>query len=463
MRNLLSISLCFLFLFSFFSVTARAYIPLTINTSTTVNQPSTVAGFRCVNQTNIDNKTYCYYAESASASYDVYIYRFNSTFGNKSSCTFTGCGVNTKGMAIYNETVLWLTCGYLVDVKESNFAAGTCTNASTYSTAYRQDYISQNWGSWLRNAGLWYFGYSGIKNSTGGSAGTKYWDAENEPYPTMFYLPNASDNSTTYASTGQNASYSKHGLYSKYSGTTFSGWIGSPATLYNIDYKQAFADDLVKEGTTTWHYMVAENLGTLYMYKANWTLAEQSGLGTVIAAAEDSITNTTVNGTSEQMSVSLYTQCNGTIMWYLDGLNIGNTTVNSAPMSSATTYYYSTGILPDGAHSWSASFIDTCGGNTWSVPTVYFTKGSTGAIGVIYTSLGNALGVNNADAKAIFAIMLSTSFAAGLAYYVGTKIFVPSMMGFVLLFAFVGWFPAWMTVVFITIAAMIFAKMSGLT
>lgn len=460
MRNILLFSFTFLFLLAF-SIPSFAYIPLTINTSTTVTLPNYITALRCINQTNIDNKTYCYYVES----YDTtgYIYRFNSTFGNKSTCSFSMFGGTTmKGASIFNLTTMWMMNGYMYDISQSSFNSGTCANVTPYVATCKINYIDQNIGSWLRTTNLYYWGRSGIYNSTCGSAGGIYWDADTVPYPTRFYMPNASDTSLTYASTNQNATPYKY-RYAKYSGTTFQNYIAAPDTLYGISYMQGMVDDIIKEGPNYWHYMAVESSGTLYLYKANWTLADSQGTGTTIEArdTDDSIRNTTINSTSAQMSISLNTQCNGTIMWYLDGQNIGNTTVNTAPMSAATTYYYSTGIMADGAHNWKAVFIDNCGGSSWSTNTIYFTKGNTGALGIIYTNFGSALGIDASSAKALFGMIIATAFAAGLSYYVGVKIFVPSMVGFVMVLAFIGFFPAWMTVLFVVIAGMIFAKMGG--
>lgn len=448
----LSTAFAFFFL-SFFISSSFAYLPIDANVSITLGatNPSTIS---CRNSSLTDVRCIVF---GDGAGGTNYAWEFNYS-GVKTTRTIN---INNTfyGSTVVNDTFAIVQmnayCDWINITAGSNYAQlGSDATCGYYDIGYM--YPAQYYDGAYYMADGRYTGYP----ASWGLIESAPWNSGNR----TIMLPNVSTNATIYT-TGV---WPANKPIMKWVNGAYSKTIGSIQTMWGIGLRanSRVFGGLWKNGTTTWMFIIdycsAAACGSekSYFYRVNFTKADDAGLGSEFTESDTYPTNSTIYDTSVQFKITLTAACNGTITWYLDNAAIGTTPVNTAPITDQV-YYFASGVLTNGTHTWEANFTDDCGGATWSTGKITFTKATTSAVTTVAQNIANALGITLDNGLLFLGLLIAVTISGALAYYVKWQLFIPSMIVSMMALAVIGWFPAWVTVVMIVIAGMIFAKYGG--
>ena len=467
---LLFSTILFFFLFSSISF---AYLPM-ISNSSIFTMDYNGRGLGCLNL-SADNKIRCFYATAGGGcpGGQAKIWMFNESGGNLSSCDVLTCGMSyVRGMALINETYMMVSymnqyCYVFNITNLTTFTSDVCTavNASADDTICGGDISSS--GTGIQNGNIVWPGSNKVFNTNFSLQGTG--DANmTAPYnyatlgAGMYaFTNNKTDGSTLYVSD----SLYPTAIY-KLTGGALAATIDPDTSLWDINSSASHHNiDLVKiNSTTTFGYILKYvNTNKYKLFIVNFSQADIIQNSSLLIAIYP-INNTSISNVANPtatMKINITTDFNGTISWYLNGTLLGNTSITNAPLLTNTTYYYNTGVLTDGQYIWSANYTDSYG-TTWDTGTQYFWMAETSAITTIAQNLADAFGVDIDAGKVLFGLLISIVMSGALAYWVKWQLFLPGMMICMVFFAFVGFFPSWMSLVLVVIAAAIFAKYAGL-
>lgn len=443
------ISLLF-FLFFFLQIQpVSAYLPYEIKVTETglaINK----RGLNCLNSST-DNNIYCYIIAQEK------VYRFNETLQDKQTCTLDENWI-PYGIAIStNNTRMWVSYGgvcHLYNISDfincDQKANGyICSgDASSISVNNGKHWDTEKWIYWA-NADQ-----SGIHNEENVRIVSQWWFSNTS----CIAFPNRSDNNTMWASRfGDDADVN---IMYKYTGGSYANVQIDPSEVWGFSYAQLHGDLVMKNASETYGYfMEFINGNDVNLYRVNFTQGETENTSVITAVFP---LNATVYDLIINLEIRLTTELNGTIDWYLDGANIGSTTVTSAPDSNKR-YTYSSGALTEGDHYWNATYTDSFS-NEWATDTIYFSKQKHGFIEVVGNLTGDALGVTGAEAQGFIALLIAFCISGYLALktqeHTG-QVFTGSFIALLLMFTFLGWLPVWIGIIIIIGVATLFAtKMS---
>lgn len=468
-KPLLATTLFFSFLFIF---PAFAYYPIITNAS--IAQYSYT--IKCLNESGT---FYCYSGKGGTG-ITTSIVRVNTTGGNLTNCAITGipggAGATPSifGLSIPNSTYAKVAISnYCLTVDISNITGGTCPVSKALATGfdfedcahygiYQSGDFSGQYGFYAQNGTVFY-----STNFTWGGNFTSvpYWiptsiAPHNYTYKDVFF-PNRSDNTTLYVlnASGTGNMVVKN-LY-KYVNGVYDSTIMDFNSLWGINNSNTYISLVKMNASTTLGFLMhtVDNTHAQF-YMVNFSKVENVTDTTSLSGIYP-IGNLTISqamNPTVQLNAFLDTVNDGTVVWYIDNVAIGNTTI-TAPYYNDV--YFSSQILAAGQHYWNATFYDNLS-VAWSTNTNSFFMAPTSAITTVAQSMANALGVSLANGKVFFGLLIAAALSGALAYWVKWQLFLPSMLVCTICLAFIGFFPAWMTVVIVVIASAIFAKYAKL-
>lgn len=407
--SLLLTSIVFLFLF-IFSSPVMAYLPISSNTSFSLYTQADSGGMQCI--LGSDSHVYCYVTGYQSVNK---ISRLNMTAGTSSTCNIVNSGTGAHGLIIINETTVGIALagsynGYCYYYDTTNIGSSTCTLATASSNA---------------SESCAYSGASNLLNgmTTGDSA---YWPIGNVVFnvsnvsdpeqitsglwttgSTRAIIPNASTNSTYYIQ-------QPAGTYFKYESDVYTKTISTVGDLYGTGGYLS----LIKNNASTTTGYVGHYLGSsnFYVYTVNWTYADDLTVVPVITAVAP-INNASAPANPPQLHLTLDSDLNGTLVWTVDGSNIGSTAFVTNG-SVANLYFTPSTALLIGYHNWSANFTDT-NNNSWLTGNQYMQIGVadffSNPLETMAQQTGYLFSVHDLSvAKDIFAVLFSLFVSVGI-------------------------------------------------
>lgn len=461
----------FVFLFIFLcSSPVSAYLAVDMN----VSYSGTITNSRGFACTNITGTFYCYMLGTTAAS-DIIVERYNATFGDRYYCdTGFNSAAGLVGFGIFNTThVVWRqTDKTLRVVPIDNIAASTtCTGSGSFGSVGSSGSDWQSAG--LYNATGLYFGSDGgFISSAGSLLFSSWWNTSDN----ILRLPNQTDNTTII---GADYNGNNNWLFSKYTSGVFDGYLANFETAYGIYYytgQPPFFDVYNVSAATTWLYTWVGAYPSKRLYRANFTLLAAIGQGTTIMAIAP-INNNSITANPPTLNISLSTANNGTITWYLDGANIGTTSITNNT-STQQKFFAPPSSISSGYHYWEANFTDIYS-FTWSTGKQEFIEGratiyNDGAEGVAQI-VGDWFGIDDLGlSKQLTAIFLSLIMGMALPIilivysrkgldpnnllFIFIMVFYVSLVGFTL----IGWFNIFIMIVLVVVGGLAFVKIGGI-
>lgn len=453
----------FIFIFIFLSVPAMAYYPIDLSYNETISGDA--HGLRVINST-ADNKVYVYFAD------DNFLYRYNSTFGDKKSCSLSAI---RDTMLLINETTLYAgsgaTCyqynitdivnGNCVLLKENTTGwADKCDNTNSYS-----------YGTFSENDAYYYHGiYDRFLNPLEASYWSNVYIKNNS-----VSIPDRTDNSTLYMTyTGYpNA----HGKFYKYVNKAYVDELGSPSEIWGIagTYGEHVFSDIIEIGTITYAFISEQ--GSIYKVNMGYASNYSDASFYPIEPLNETISLTP---TDEYYNLILYldTEYDGTLYFYHDDAYITEIKINGTNINQ---HQFSTAISFDGteaAHSWNAYFVDNQS-IQWSFGSgkQYYTITTGLDINDFFTNPAETLslwigrffddGADQDTSNEVSGLLFTLVGALAITIFCaknGMKnnmafVFIASMLMFIMLFATLGWIDPIITVIIVILLALIMAKM----
>lgn len=479
MKNSLLIPL---FFFLLLTIPCHAYITLESNTSITYNEQIMFEAVDCVNESS--GSIGCYLLWQDTTLDDFYLNRFNSTWQNSTGCTLFNNGQPT-GLAVINESMAMVSYYNLSDFGDycglwniSNISS--CTLISINESGCAVGQYGQNFGSW--NGSYVFFGSnSNYLNLAYANSGLNYWY---NGYDNAFALPDKTDDTI-----GFSWRYMTNTLPSTMSDITqwnsevnFST-IADINELYGINLEFTVMDIVEYENyyrlyAADMNRISSNGYQTDFFYIANFSKALEVGQDILFRAVSPA--NTTTYNSEQNLVVSLTSELNGTIYFYLDDVITGIVTVNET--TSNDQFSAITDELTSGqSYTWYAIFIDQYS-NAWTTGETVFTYNLLDGNAVfnqpanaIAALIGNAFGIGSlSTSQEIAAIMLSLIIAVAAILSISQvgkgklatselmTMFAFVFMSALLMFTLAGWFNTFFLILLMVIAAFAFVKMGNL-
>jgi hypothetical protein len=186
---------------------------------------------------------------------------------------------------------------------------------------------------------------------------SRFWDPN---YHTL-HFPDQRDNTTLWAEYDQ--------AMVRYTNGVGSGSFGTIGNFYGVAVSYNW--DLWKiDESTTWIYYVTDRF-----YRANFTVFEQSGGGSVISTQTPK-GNVSVLDNPPQLVAQILPSLNGSVEWFLDGISLGTANITSST-TPYNIYFTPSEELALGLHYWQVNFTDD-NGFVWASALAWFTSGSPG-------------------------------------------------------------------------------------
>lgn len=463
----------FLFLL-FLNIPAFASAPVEIN----LTYNKAVYTPTAIMVSNLTGTTYVYLLGFTQAS-AARLERYDANWANMVYCTFAGTA-NYEAAGLANSTHL------LLKMADNNYRLVSIANMATNTTCQASDAFGSNSG--YQPAGMGYYGtaaagysyvptgeYGIINSTTADNFIPAFWNSSVRAIKNS----NVSQNTTVYGMLS-------NGKLTRYDNSVDVGGMSTFLETFGIDTFNGVANwDILKynASTTEAWFIDGTGLGTMYLVRANFSKLESLGsygvwFGKLVGGG--SIENQTTSSSPVNLGVFLETSCNGTIYWYLDGSNIGNTTINTAPFA-VQFFYFSSGTLTEGGHSNYAVFNDSCVGANWTAQTNWFTyETPQGSYDYLLKNPANGLALliggvfstaNLATSQQISSIIFSVLIAIAIVLGIGMvgkgkmatdslmSMFGITIMSLLVMFTLIGWFPAWLLILMLVISAYAFVKL----
>lgn len=378
------------------------------------------------------DSTYCYAIGQDSGNF--YIERYNLTLGDKKYCLI---GTNVLPSNFYR-------------VNDTFFAFEKLSGAFTYYVNTSAIATNTSCPYTIKTVGI-----SNEQVQPGYSLGLVYNPRQNVIFPSddpttnlgawstwsvhsidSLRFSNKSDNSTAYGMDNIIPFVYQNGNVSKFINGTYLSTLGSYHTAYGLgstNSRSVF--DLVKIDSSTTYIFVIYNSRVI---RANFSSMDSLG-GVPIVTALAPINNASASSNPPQLSVSVWSNLNGTITWYLDGANIGSTAYNSAP-GTATIYFVPPSALTTDYHYWYANFTDS-NNISWTSDTEWFLNGLanffTDPLEATAQLIGSFYSVEDLDtSKNIFGLLASMLIPVLAIIGLASVIKIDGQTAIVLLFAF---------------------------
>lgn len=394
----------------FFSTNAYAYLPVDLNVTITSSSKN-LRDFNCVNASE-DNNIYCFISYTLYSGFEGF-YMYNETGGFIGSCNLYPYDIGA--IIPVNKTFIWVTGGgssgviYLRNI--SDIVSGNCPIIATKNAGLSYNVYGGDMSfSGNNNRYFWGAYISGKYEITNESGNIIYTDNSYTPYDYDIAYPNKSSNTTIYAITSSN----KDVVYKWINGT--KSYSVSSCADYNICSPLSF--DIIDIGKTRYYYFI-DQIGTtnqFHIYRVNLTYREfLSSVGHIIALNP---LNSTYDRTEIILSVNIISDYTGNLKWYLDNVNIANTSITTTPNNS--NFYYSVGILTEGNHTWFANYTEDTSGYSPDTSLIYFTIAVQGDItreGL--TLIKNLLGLENEESARSLLVMV---IIIAISVYVAMKV-----------------------------------------
>lgn len=463
--------------------------------------------FWCSDATGTFN---CYYAGPSKfcpgGTCPTYIFRYNESLDYTGNCTigiqdtYNGCSLfNAMGQANSTHAVMQLSNGtyYLSNVTDEAFTEGVCGHSAGFGAGGPQHLDRATLGfydpSGAGAVGFFYHGADGYNDidkmgmyntTTAVKSGlTPFW----QDNTMTIRLSNQSDNSTIYV---MKADY----YFERYDNGVLGASYDRPQDIWQQSLNGPHKWDVWQPNATksliffvngtpaTTRYIMVADFGNITYY-GNETNA------TTLLYNSQAIGNVSTYQTVNQLGVWLDSEVNGTIMWYFDGSNFANTTVNQSVPINDGTFFYSTGARAVGSHCWDAVYISADDGTptnmtcfAWGEPICYTIITEAGSMEYLYENpmngmaliIGGFFSVDDLEtAQTISGLLLSllgsVAFAVGISmiskHIEGEMIINLTIVGYmtlILMFAMLGWIPGWMTLILLILTGYAFVKLSGI-
>lgn len=469
----------FLFLFLFSAAMASqafAYVPTEINASYATTDLN-LRGLACTNNTGT---FYCYTMQFNSANHHLILYRYNSTWGDKTTCD-TGCVGSCaetywKGISVLNTTHLIAaqcsnpSSSYLCEYRLIPVNMTSCAQTGSLTPKFNAtlNIPASLWNGGYYTGGYIYWGAgNGVRDTDNNFTELAYWSDT----VTSVRLPNQADNSTLFGYYDD--------VFFKYSGGAFDSYLYNPSTVWGFDIYTTLWDMWTETPSTTWLYVLDSTApGVGRLYKANFSVFEEIGDNYITAVSP--IGNVTTSDTTPTMHAIVYSAYNGTVGWTVDGSFKSNQTLITDGVSADA--YYTASTLSPGAHTWSATFYPSAG-YSFSTGTQSFNVGLATFIenpafataGIV----GAWFGIDDQDTannmfSIIAALVVSVVIMILVVMYSGKAqpsgnslilVFVVAFMAVLIAFTIAGMLNPFYTVVFVVVSALgmwaIFGKLGG--
>lgn len=466
----------FLFFFIVLTIPVFAYYDFDVNTTFAADQPLSIRGMDC---TNNSGTLYCYVATQCNGG-DWCVERYNATWQDKKECVWNALGYIGDNFAMINSTHAMLhndppqndyflvnvtdiatnsTCPYTLIESDFNFTEDYY-QAGTY---YPVDYTDSE---------LYFAKQDIIVNGTTGQDIRSGWGIT-ELESVSF--PDETDNNTAYGkSVDVGGDLDASDIYKVTNGLSYQT-LNNVFEIYGMEEattSQFLALDWYKVDAATTYIFIAYN-GTVY--RGNWSEYESAGAVSYITPTSP------INGASALtnppvLTAALFATTNGTVMWYVDGGWLGNTSVTSSA-SEQSVHFTPSAVLTAEAHNWTATFVDGFG-NSWTSDTEDFYIGQANfwvqPMDYFAQLTGNFFGAGDLNtAREISSIFFSFIFALILPIILIVKgiktdgnsmmyLFIMIFMAFLVMFTLLGWFPTWILIVLVIIASIGFIKLGGI-
>jgi len=464
------------FLFILLIKPSFAYLSLDKNVSAgaTLGTPKY---FTCYNSNTSDKGIFCFVFGGTSHK----IYRWDSNIANLKSCTINNTYTDYGGILVNNTTAyIQYISGSILGFDVSNIASGNCPMIDSQSmsgTTAGAYYLGTNY----QIGNIYYMG-NGVFDSSFTSIEAPFW-IESSTSNNSVVLSNISSNSTIWITKvgGLGGSYSTK-MY-QFTNKAYVSKIDY-YLLWNIGSGTKFIiPALVKiNSTTIYGYFLDASIN--YIYRVNFTAGITAGEGTNLPAFFP-LNNTIVSSSPQLLKVYLTTSNNGTLTFYLNNTLIGGTSFNITTPFVNQEFSSSTGVLTENqGYSWYANFTDIFG-NTWITPVETFSFNLhtisyfvSNPMNYIALTIGGAFSVQDlTTSQLISSILISLGGAVVIVIFIATKshdkldghaltqTMTYSFVILLVLFTLIGWFPAWIWAVLITLAGLyysgIFSKIGG--
>jgi len=192
-------------------------------------------------------------------------------------------------------------------------------------------------------------------------------------------------------------------------------------------------------------------------------------LQTAVSGGNSSITafypamNDRIYTNAVTLNAKVISNYSGNILFYLDGVNVGNKSYNFT-----TDVYYAVGGLSQNNHTWSASFI-TSSNTTFNSNINYFFI-ETSYPNLIANSIATSLSISITASQNLLALLISLIFMVLVSAYLGIKHvhhgFVLGIITFLVLILIftlgLAWLPVWLTTILIILfGGIMFGMITG--
>lgn len=475
MKKVSALPLFIFIFFMIFSISVHAQI-LTNNTLLTPAGSTGYSGMRCINST-ADNKIWCYLFEYSGG--NGRLVRYNATGQNASNCSIT---YTSFGGSVLNEThaVNCFASGeQLLDI--TNIAAGNCTqlNINLTGSGNCKTPASWNFGDYDLNTKLVWFPKTGIATlpPSVSDQNTSTWALT---YGALSF-PNNSDNSTYWIVDKST------GTFNKYVNGIITQTLPNTTTLWGITPGTFRGDILKLPNGENRAYLAA---GTRF-YVLNFSSMENAEIvEAFVMAGPVNATYFEVDYSSGIVSVvQLMTNSSGTLNYYFNGAFLSSMPINNSNNWNAgiSIYQLSLPVFEEGTYNWRVVYTDNQS-NTYypdiclaGCTGVYFTFVNgyntdyivSHPFDALALTIGNLFGVKSLETARIMATLFFTLLFSGalvvlLAMFARIhsdilgKIFMISVMIWLVFFTLAGWFPVWLFIILIVIAAYIASKTLGI-
>jgi len=389
------------------SSSVLAYTPLQNKSLTLLINCQDIGG---LNTTTGGNLYYMCYGSGTPT-----IYRFDENLTQSGSCSLGAYSVGTS--TPINSSHLWGTYATntigVFNITNDAFGGGlTCNILGAYT-------IPTPVGSGSVANSMVYFGndntydFNGNLIFSGNGLGGDFSFCDSTTNATKLYQNNATH--FTYTTGGIDTLYA--------------------VSLWGISGYSNLA--CMKYGGFTYGYLAWNDVSNhYYIFQLNLTQATESVTVTNVEPQ-----NATYNEGEITLKVSLATNVNGTLIFYVNDLVYGNIAVTDV---TKTDYGLYAGTLTYGSYNYKVRFVSNVTGDSTNSTTTYFTLSPFG-FNIITTSVTSWLGFSSVEnTEALFSLVFSIGLSVLSVVYIKktqTIVFVSVMIASLTIFWYIGWLP----------------------